>query len=127
MARQSIIGWKLETGERDALLARFLPLFPDVIADHVTFQIGANAATPLPRETGGDIVGQIDDTIGLQALVLKIGGTTDRPGGGTFHITWSLDRARGRRPAESNVMLAQHGWRHLVRPVPVLLLPARLA
>ena len=125
MARRWVTGWKLDVGDRERLLERFRPLFPDVVADHVTLRTGTNASTPLPRETSGEVVGEIDDGVGVQALVVRIGGTTDRSDGSTYHITWSLDRSRGRRPVESNAVIAQLGWRSLAMPIPIELHPAR--
>jgi hypothetical protein len=115
----------LDPGEREELLVRFAPLFPDVIADHVTLRTGTDHKTPLPRETGGEIIGETDDGAGVQALIVKIGGSTDRRDGSTYHITWSIDRARGRRPVESNDVIAQRGWRSLPEPIPIRLKPAR--
>ena len=125
MARRWVTGWKLDATDRERLLERFRPAFPDVVADHVTLRTGTNASTPLPRETRGQVVGEIDDGAGVQALVVTIGGTTDRSDGSTYHITWSLDRARGRRPVESNAVIARLGWRSLPEPVPIRLHPAR--
>jgi hypothetical protein len=125
MARRWVTGWKLDPGDREQLLARFEPLFPDVIADHVTLRTGTDLKTPLPCEKTGEIVGEANDGVGLQALVVRIGGTTDRSDGSTYHITWSLDRARGRRPVQSNDVIAQLGWRSLAEPVPIRLKPAR--
>jgi hypothetical protein len=125
MARRWVTGWKLDPGDRDHLLVRFKPLFPDVIADHVTLRTGTDHKTAPPRETRGEVVGEIDDGVGVQALVIRISGTTDRGDGRTYHITWSLDRACGRRPVESNDVIAQLGWRGLAEPVPIRLKPAR--
>jgi hypothetical protein len=125
MARRWIAGWKLEPSDRDRLLVRFEPLFPDVIADHVTLRTGTDHKTRLPRETRAEVVGETDDGAGVQALIVRIGGTTDRHDGSTYHITWSIDRARGRRPVESNDVIAQLGWRSLADPVPIRLIPAR--
>ena len=125
MVRRWVTGWKLDAQDRERLLERFKPVFPDVVADHVTLRTGTNAGTPLPREKGGEVVGEIDDGAGVQALVVMIGGTTDRSDSSTYHITWSLDRARGRRPVESNDVIAQLGWRSLPEPVLIRLHPAR--
>ena len=125
MPRRWVTGWKLDDGARKRLLSRFRPCFPDVIADHVTLRTGTNLNTPLPRETSGEIVGEIDDGNGVQALVVRIGGTTDRSDGSTYHITWSLDRARGRRPVESNDVIARLGWRPVPDPIRIRLRPAR--
>ena len=120
-----VTGWKLDDDERTALLERFPPEWPDVIADHVTLDMHAGREAPLPHETNGEVVGAINDEEGLQALVVAIGGSTDRPDGSTYHITWSLDRARGREPIQSNQVIAEHGWRPLDDPIPIALIPAR--
>lgn len=124
MPRRQVTGWRLDRDDRRRLLARFRPLFPDVVADHVTLSAGiANA--PLPTARAGEVVGEVDDGAGIQALVVQVGGTTDRPDGKSYHITWSLDRARGRRAVESNDVIARLGWRRLAAPVPIRLHPAR--
>lgn len=117
------IGWLLDEADRAALLARFPPVWPDVIAHHVTLQ--SATGQPLPTQTSGEIVGEADDGEGLQAPVVAIDGTTDRPDGSTYHITWSLDKARGREAVQSNQILAERGW-HTVDPIPVRLLPSEL-
>ena len=125
MNRRWITGWKLEEADRARLLSRFPPRFADVVADHVTLRTGTNEYTPLPQEQDGEVVGEIDDGAGVQALVVRIGGTTDRSDGSTYHITWSLDRAGGRRAAESNDVIRRLGWRALPEPLPIRLRPAR--
>lgn len=124
MIQRYVTGWKLDAEDRARLLLRFAPLFPDVVADHITLRTGTTGETPLPFERGGEIVGEIDDGEGVQALIVRIGGTTRREDGSTYHITWSLDRAKGRRAVESNTMIAERGWRTLLEPVPLALTPA---
>jgi hypothetical protein len=121
----AVLGWKLDRIQRAALLKRFPPSWPDVIADHVTLRTGGTAADPPPRSVQAEIVGSVDDGAGLQALVVAVDGTTERPDGGIYHITWSLDRSRGRKPVESNAVLAEHGWRPLPEPVVVKIEPSR--
>ena len=120
----SIHGWKLDPADRAALLERFKPVWPDVVADHVTLAMLSDEV-PLPAEVVAEIVGDVDDGEGLQALVVAVDGSVDRPDGSTYHITWSLDRARGRRAVESNAIIALRGWRSLDTPVPVRLHPAQ--
>jgi len=125
MARSgSVIGWKLDRGHRNALLARFPPSYPDVIADHVTLQTDAGRE-PLPDPVDAIIVGKADDGDGLECMVVTIDGTTGRPDGSTFHITWSLDKAKGRQARQSNDLLRERGWDKLDQPVPVKVEPAR--
>jgi hypothetical protein len=125
VARRWVTGWKLDEAERQQLLSRFKPLFPDVVADHVTLRTGTDHRTDLPDQQSGDIVGEIDDGAGVQALVVSISGTTRRSDGSSYHITWSLDRALGRRAVESNDVIAKLGWRALEQPVRIRLNPAR--
>jgi len=120
-----VIGWRLDPEQRRQLLRQIRPVYRDVIADHVTLASKVDADAPLPSETGGEILGKIDDDAGLQALVVAIGGTTGRPDGGTYHITWSLDRNRGREAVQSNNVIARLGWRPLPEPIPITLIPAR--
>lgn len=119
-----VVGWLLDSGERLTLLSRFRPIYPDVIAHHVTLQANAPADMALPAAAVGEIVGEVNDGRGIQALVVRIAGTTDRPDGSTFHVTWSLDRQAGRRPVESNAVIASRGWVGC-DPVPIRLRPAR--
>ena len=119
----TVTGWKLRRDEREALLERFPPRYDDVIADHVTLRVGATAQTPLPRKPEARIVGRADDKDSLECLVVEIDGTTDRPDGSTYHITWSL--GPGRKARESNDLLRDRGWEHLDAPIPVELEPAR--
>lgn len=114
------VGWALDRDERAELLARFPAKYPNAVADHVTLAFKPTRPK-LPSETRGEIVGEADDGAGVQAMVVKIGGTTDRPDGSTYHITWSL--ADGRRAVESNDVIRAHGWRALPVPVPIRLEP----
>ena len=119
----TVTGWKLTSDERAALLERFPPKYENVVADHVTLRVGATPETALPREVEAEIVGEADDGDSLECLVVGIDGTTDRPDGSTYHITWSL--GAGRRARESNDVLRDLGWKPLEKPIPVQLEPAR--
>lgn len=118
----SVIGWKLDHGERDALLGRFPPRYSEAIADHVTLATDAESR-PLPPPSRAEILGRADDGEGVEAMVVAFDGSTDRPDGSTFHITWSL--APGRRARESNDVIRDHGWTRFDKPIPVTLAPAR--
>jgi hypothetical protein len=121
-APPTTIGWRLDDLERTALLKRFPPLYPDVVADHVTLKMGARPRDIAPEPCSGLIVGEADDGAGLQCLVVQVEGVTVRPDGGIYHVTWSLHR--GRRPIESNGVIAWLGWR-AVEPALITLIPAR--
>ena len=119
----SVIGWKLDPEQRRELLQQFPPRFGNVVADHVTLAARAAEDAPLPQENEGEIIGRADDGKGVEAMVVAIGGTSDRPDGSTYHITWSL--ADGREAKESNDVIAARGWERFDLPMPVRLEPAR--
>jgi len=116
------IGWKVDEQQRIELLQQFPPLYPEIVAHHVT--LASLSTDDLPEPAIGEIVGIADDGGGVQALVVSIGGTTDRPDGSSWHITWSL--AEGRRAKESNDVIAERGWQAIDLPVPVTLHPSDL-
>ena len=119
----TVTGWKLPRDEREPLLERFPPKYDNVVADHVTLRVGATPQTPLPRRPDARIVGRADDGQSLECLVVELDGTTDRPDGSTYHITWSL--GPGRKARESNEVLREKGWQPVGKPIPIELEPAR--
>jgi hypothetical protein len=117
-----VIGWKIDPRERESLLVQFPARYGNVVADHVTLRSRVARDAALPEESSGEIVGWTDDGQGVEALVVRIGGTTERPGGGTYHITWSL--GPGREARESNAAIGKGGWKPVDPPVPLRLRPA---
>ncbi len=107
--------WVLDEEQRVDLLERFSPAFPDVIAHHVTLK---NPSKIAPDEAVISIVGRIMDPTGVEALVVTVetGGeqaTTRRQDGNFYHLTWSIDRAAGKKPFSSveaceRLMLTDH-------------------
>ena len=120
---RNVIGWKLDRAQRAELLRQFPPSYRKVDADHVTLSAGASSDAALPEEIRGEIVGRVDDGRGLEAMVVRIGDTVDRPDGSIYHITWSLEH--GRKPVESNDVLAQRDWEPFGLPIPIQLIPER--
>jgi hypothetical protein len=121
--RGTVTGWTLPRDEREQLLGRFPAKYENVIADHVTLQVGATPQTPLQSKPDAQIVGRADDGKSLECLVVELDGTTRRPDGSTYHITWSL--GPGRNARESNDVLRDQGWQNLSEPIPIELEPAR--
>ena len=118
-----MIGWEVDRAQRKELLQQFPPKFPDTVADHVTLKAKVAGDAELPGAVTGEIVGRADDGEGVEAMVVSIDGTTDRPDGSTYHITWSL--GPGRKARESNDVIRDHGWDKLELPMPVMLAPRR--
>jgi hypothetical protein len=118
-----VIGWKLDPDQRMELLQQFPPKFSEVVADHVTLAAKVRRDAELPGPVKAEIVGRIDDGKGVEAMVVEIDGTADRPGGSIYHITWSL--APGRKAKESNDVIRELGWIPFELPMPVELSPER--
>jgi hypothetical protein len=116
-------GWKLDREQRKELLQQFPARYRNVVADHVTLKSKATGGMPVPGNVIGEIVGRADDGQGVEAMVVCIDGSTDRPDGGTYHITWSL--GDGRKAKESNDVIGAKGWEPFDLPMPVQLEPAR--
>jgi hypothetical protein len=113
-------GWLLPEADRAKLLGKFPPVYHDVLAHHVTLRMGE---AELPTASTGVVVGQFDDGLGCQVLVVQIDSSTIRPDGETYHITWSLDRdTHNRKPFHSIGVLKEHGWEP-VWPVYISLVP----
>ena len=120
---RSVVGWKLDPAQRDDLLKELNPRYGKVVADHVTLAANVDRDTPLPEPVTAQAIGHTDDDRGVEALVVAVAGSTDRPDGSIYHITWSL--GPGRRAKESNDVLANGPWRPLREPIPLSLSPAR--
>jgi len=118
----TVIGWLLAEDDRAKLLEQFRPRFEKTVAHHVTLKSDA-ASDPLPPDVKAQIVGRTDDGKGVEAMVVSIDGSTKRPDGSTYHITWSL--GEGRRARESNDVIKERGWEELDDPIPINLTPGR--
>ena len=118
----SVIGWLLAEDDRERLLQQFPPKFEKTVAHHVTLKTEAEQ-DPLPSEVRAAIVGRTDDEQGVEAMVVAIDGSSDRPDGSTYHITWSLGPTR--KAKESNDVLREQGWEHIDKPIAIELEPAR--
>ena len=119
----SVIGWKLDLDQRKELLQQFPPRYANVDADHVTLRSRSAEDAPLPDETHGEIVGRVDDGEGVEAMIVRIEGTSDRPDGSSYHVTWSL--GDGRHGRESNDVLKSSPWQLFDLPMPIRLIAAR--
>jgi len=113
-------GWKLDRKLRESLLEQLPPRYPEVIADHVTLDAKAIDVEP-PPVSSARIVGRADENRGVEAMVVELEGSLDRPDGSTWHVTWSL--GPGRTARESNDVIAAQGFVP-IEPVALKLRPA---
>lgn len=110
-------GYKVKN--RDSVLNALLaagvpPLYGKVDLDHVTHQYPSDDQAP--AVTAGHVVGHVAGN-GVQTLVVDLDGSSERPDGGTYHITYSL--GAGHQPVESNALLASAKAIKLAVPIPL--------
>ena len=106
------VGWILDDVSRKTLLAKFPPRYAEIVAHHVTLW-SRKFGKPVPARATFEVVGHADDGRGIEALVVAVNGTTDRPDGSTYHVTWSIDPQSGQKPKHSNDLIAEAGWTSL--------------
>ena len=122
---EAYTAYVLDDASRELLAKRFPPKYPEVIGHHVTVQFGVPADAAPPQPAALKVVGYKDSGDGLEALVVSVNGSTDRPDGSTYHITWSLDRSKY-KPVDSNKLLAGATKYTLIRTVPIQVTPQTL-
>jgi hypothetical protein len=96
---------------RSELKKHFPPKYPEWIGHHATLSFGKpkDEALPYDQEVPIDVIGYAEDD-GIEALVIAVNGEEFRPDGKRYHITWSLDRSKGRKPVHSNDVIASQGF-----------------
>lgn len=105
------------TEESRAKLAKvFPPKYPLWIGHHVTHRFGVPRQHNVPygeQTTGWFEVLGIAEEDGIEALVVKVGTKEFRPDGKRYHLTWSLDPSKGKKPVHSNDVVAR-GFERLI-------------
>lgn len=100
----------LPAGVRSLMEQNYPPKFPEFIGHHITHVYGGpfNSEDQYGKAFPFELVGYAMED-GLEAFVVSIGdqGTTRRPDGKLYHLTWSLDRSKGKKPVDSNILVAK--------------------
>ena len=89
---------------KETLIKKFPPKYEKFIGHHITVQFGVPNDTETPDPARIKIIGRADTGDGLEALVVSVDGSQDRPDGKIYHITWSLDPDKY-KPVDSNTLL----------------------
>jgi hypothetical protein len=95
------------------LMLSFEPAYSKVIGHHITVQFGVPADTKVPAPAKIRVKGMVDSGDGIQALVCEVDGTTKRPDGGTYHITWSLEPDKY-APKDSNDLILHNTYKMII-------------
>ena len=116
----SYSAYVLSQESREALLNTFKPTFAEAIAHHVTYAFPDDSPPP-PIDEALIIGHSVNHRI--ECVVVRIDGVCDRPRGGIYHITLSLDRAQGAKPKHSNQLLKRQNWSPVEPPISIELTP----
>jgi hypothetical protein len=117
------MAYTLSPSSREQLIHHFKPKYPEVICKHITYKFPAKSTDELPPAPHeARVIGYEDSGDGIEAVVVEINGSTKRPDGKLFHITLSLDRAKGKKPFHSNGLVNKN-FTH-VSPITIHLTPA---
>jgi hypothetical protein len=95
--------YALTEKSRKVLYMLYPPKYPDFLGHHITEKFGVPSNTPVPEEpTLVELVGYIDNGEGVEGFLVEIDGLRDRPDGGKYHLTWSINRKKGFKPVHTN-------------------------
>lgn len=114
----------LDQASRDILEKKFPPKYPKFVGHHVTVQFGVPADTEAPAPAQLKVVGYVDSDDGLEALVVSVNGSSARPDGKLYHITWSLNPDKY-KPVDSNTLLKAKRFT-IIRSIPIATTPELL-
>lgn len=95
-------GYEIEKGSRNKLMVLYPPKYPHVLGHHITEQFGVKDGEAPKQPKQVLIIGYIDNGEDVEGFLVEVDGTTDRPSGGKYHITWSIDRSKGAKPVHTN-------------------------
>lgn len=109
--------YQLTPKTRKYLLDRFPPKHTKVVAHHITHKFGVHSDTKPPLHADIKVVGYHNNPEGLEALVVSVDGSVDRPDGSVYHITWSLDPEKF-KPVDSNKLVRKRDHK-LIMPIDV--------
>lgn len=108
----------IDEKSRDKLAEIFPPKYPEFIGHHTTLKFGVKKNDDVPQlPSSMKVVGHSEED-GLEALVVELDGKSKREDGSVYHITWSLDRNKGKKPVHSNSLVSK-GWKKISNPIHV--------
>jgi len=114
--------YTLEPGSRQKLMHLYPPKYPNVMGHHITEKFGVQDGSVPPMPSDVQVVGYIDNGKDVEGFLVEVNGTINRPSGGKYHITWSLDRSKGAKPVHTNAYTDEAVM--LKRPIPIDVDPA---
>ena len=118
--------YMLSEESRATLAEAYPPQFEKFVGHHVTYNFGASDTDDLPPAGEYYVVGYAYEKerringSGIEALVVSIDGTVNRPDGKVYHITWSHGSSYA---AKDSNRIVQAGWKRIDEPVQIYMEP----
>ena len=96
-------GYEIDKDSRDKLAVLYPPKYRNFLGHHITEEFGVAADSEPPEQPKNvKVIGVIDNDVNVQGFLVSIDGNMNRPSGGKYHITWSIDRSKGAKPFHTN-------------------------
>ena len=95
-------GYEIEEGSRRKLMTLFPPKYPNVLGHHITEEFGVKGGEVPEQPEQVLIIGYINNGEDVEGFLVEVDGETNRPSGGKYHLTWSIDRSKGAKPVHTN-------------------------
>ena len=114
-------GYELSEESRNKLKMLLVPIFNNFMGHHITEKFGVAADYPTPEMPDSVVVvgRAIDKKLEVDALLVEINGSSNRPDGSKYHITWSL--GANAKPVDSNKII--NSAEYLDSPIPIRVQP----
>lgn len=107
-------GYLISKLSRKQVRSMYPEKYNQFVGHHITHQFGVyeNEAI-MPEDSIVRLIGYADSRDGIECFVAEVNGTTVRPDGGTYHLTWSFDPQSGYKPKHSNDLLRRGEWENI--------------
>lgn len=110
-------GYLLSENDRNKLASLFPPKNPTWLGHHITETFGVDANHPPPKKPSSVMLIEYLEEDGIEGFLASVDGTVNRPSGGKYHLTWSIDKGKGRKPVDTNNIVDQ--GKKLSKPIPL--------
>lgn len=113
-------GYEISKRSRELLHKKYPPQYETFLGHHITEKFGVPDDHPPPDNPGKVFVIAKLEGEGIEGFLVSLGGQIDRPGGGRYHLTWSLDKTKGVKPVDTNKLVYDPKW---IEPIEITVTP----
>lgn len=95
-------GYELTSSSRDLLHRLYPPTNPTWLGHHITELFGVSDDEPAPDAPQSVYAVGYINVDGIDGFVVEVDGSSKRPDGKVYHITWSINKSKGIKPMHTN-------------------------